>query len=231
METLESVRQAGRERLYPPLTNPNWLVLRKRREIFQRWISSLNGDAVDVLDVGGRIQPYRPLFEGRLRSYVAIDVIRTPLVDIVGCGEQVPFKDGTFDIVLCSQVLEYVPDPRVVVAEIHRVLKPGGSLLLSVPAAFPADSEQDTWRFLPESLRLLLRPFRQFEIVAEGSSISGFFRTICVCTAIFARPALLRGLLNLTIIPLLNVVAASLEFLIGSRNHQFSANFAALCRK
>lgn len=231
METLESVCQAGRARLYPSLTNPNWLVLRRRRQIFQEWISRLDGNALDVLDVGGRIQPYRPLLEGRLRRYVAIDLVRTPLVDVVGSGEHVPFNDAVFDVVLCCQVLEYVPDPRVVIAEIYRVLKPGGALLLSVPAVFPADSEKDTWRFLPESLRLLLSPFREYEIVGEGSSISGVFRTICVCFATFARPAVLRGLLRRTIIPFLNIMAAAMEFVSGSGNDQFSANFAALSRK
>ncbi len=231
METLESVCRTGRERLFPSLTNPNWLVLRRRRQIFQRWIARLDGNDLDVLDVGGRIQPYRPLFEGRLRRYVAIDLVRTPLVDVIGCGEHAPFNDAAFDVVLCSQVLEYVPDPRVVIAEIYRVLKPGGALLLSVPAVFPADSEKDTWRFLPESLRLLLSPFREYEIVGEGSSISGFFRTGCVCFASFAKPALIRGLLRITVVPLLNLMAVSLEVLIQSRNDQFSANFSTLSRK
>ena len=231
METLDSVRRAGRERLHPSIMNPNWLVLRRRREIFKKWISRLEGGDLDVLDVGGRIQPYRSLLEGRLRRYVTIDPMRTPLVDIVAGGEDIPLRTGEFDLVFCTQVLEYIPDPRAVIAEIYRVLKPGGTLLLSVPAVFPVDSANDTWRFLPESLRILLRSFSALEIAAEGSSVSGFFRTTCVCLITFARPPVLQRLLKVTAVPVLNLFAASLESLGRSTNDQFSANFAALARK
>jgi len=62
-------------------------------------------------------------------------------------------------VVLCTQVLEYVPFPQKVVDEMRRVLRPGGYLFLSVPAIFPRDSDPEYWRFLPSSLLLLLRDF------------------------------------------------------------------------
>jgi SAM-dependent methyltransferase len=231
METLESVNREGRERLYPSLTNPSWLVLRKRREIFERWFAQLEASQLDILDVGGRIQPYRPLLAGRVRRYVAIDVRRTPLVNVVARGEQIPLAGEQFDVVICTQVLEYVPEPAVVISEMRRVLKPGGYLLLSVPAIFPRDSDQDTWRFLPESLRVLLHSFCSVEIVAEGSSVAGFFRTVCICLTMFARPAFVGRLFRFTLIPILNITAASLESLWSGRHDRFAANFSALARK
>jgi SAM-dependent methyltransferase len=45
----------------------------------------------------------------------------------------VPFRDGTFDAVVCSELLEHVPDPSQVLAEIYRVLQPGGTVLICVP--------------------------------------------------------------------------------------------------
>lgn len=42
-----------------------------------------------------------------------------------------PFADGSFDCVTCGYVLEYLPNPQPGLAELHRVLKPGGSLLLA----------------------------------------------------------------------------------------------------
>ncbi|MBN2398531.1 MAG: methyltransferase domain-containing protein [Deltaproteobacteria bacterium] len=53
---------------------------------------------------------------------------------------RLPFRDGTFDAVICSEVLEHIPANRVAVAELVRVLKPGKNLVVSVP------------RFLPERI-------------------------------------------------------------------------------
>ena len=231
METLEEVNREGRERLYPSLTNPSWLVLRKRREIFQKWLAGLEGRELTVLDVGGRVQPYRPLLEGRLRRYVALDLRRTPLVNVVGRAEQISMADAQFDLVICTQVLEYVPDPSAAIAEIHRVLKPGGCLMLSVPAVFPRDSERDSWRFLPQSLRVLLRSFSLLEIAPEGASIAGFCRTVCVCGVRFARPVFLSGLFQFTLVPMLNLTACCLESLFSITDDEFTANYSVLAQK
>ena len=54
-----------------------------------------------------------------------------------GDGTQLPFADQSFDRVICSEVLEHIPDYRGVLAEIARVLRPGGLLCISVPRAGP----------------------------------------------------------------------------------------------
>jgi SAM-dependent methyltransferase len=53
-----------------------------------------------------------------------------------GVGEALPFASGSFDAVLCYDVFEHVQDPGTTLAEIHRVLKPGGSLLTVFPPYF-----------------------------------------------------------------------------------------------
>jgi SAM-dependent methyltransferase len=221
----------GQQRLNPAITNPNWLVLRERRKVFIKWLSQVPVVPLSVLDVGGRIQPYRPLLEGRLGRYVAVDIRSTPLVDIVALGEQLPLRDAFFDLVICTQVLEYVEEPRKVIGEIHRVLKPGGFLLLSVPAIYPIDSEYDRWRFLPSGLCNLLASFQRIEVHAEGSSIDGLFRTVAVWIASFARPLFFNRLLRWTLIPVLNLVGSGIASAVGSSNAQFAANFSALAVK
>jgi SAM-dependent methyltransferase len=230
-ETRAQVEREARERLYPSLSNPSWLMLRKRREILRAWISRLPQNGLRVLDVGGRIQPYRPLLNRRIGSYVALDLEYTPLVDIIGRGEQMPFAGDWFDFVICTQMLEYAPEPSRVIAEIYRVLKPGGCLFLSVPMVYPRESEHDSWRFMPHGLRTLLCPFRQAEIVPEGTSITGFFRTICACLVLFARPALLRSLLRFTLVPVLNLTAVSVERMLPRFNDHFAANFSVWAQK
>ncbi|HEY3974989.1 MAG TPA: class I SAM-dependent methyltransferase [Candidatus Sulfotelmatobacter sp.] len=243
METLGSVAREGRDRLYPSLTNPNWLVLRRRREIFRKWLAApkldshdlgarkLNGRKLDVLDLGGRIQPYRPLLEDRVRRYVAIDLRWTPLVNIVARGEQIPLAGGQFDLVICTQTLEFIPEPAVVIAEIHRVLKPGGCLLLSAPSVYPCESDSDRWRFLPGSLRQLVAVFGESEIIPEGGSIVGFFRTVNICLNTFVRYPVLRSIFRWTICPLLNLSGELLTRVAGSANDQFAANYSVWARK
>jgi len=231
METLATVNREGRERLYPSLTNPSWLVLRRRREIFRKLLSELGARELDVLDVGGRIQPYRPLLAGRLLRYVAVDIRKTPLVNIVARGEQIPLESGQFDLVICTQVLEYVPDPAAVIGEIYRVLKPGGCLLLSVPTASLQDAEEERWRFLPAALRQLVADFGQSEILPEGGSIVGCFRSLNVCMNIFARYSVLRSVFRWTLCPVVNVFGELLDRVAGSENCQFTANYSVLARK
>src|ERR1700730_6903273 len=87
----DSLLRMGNDRLYPSLTNPNYLVLRARRMIFRNWLQGFDRQNLTILDVGGRYQPYRPLFEKRIVLYVALDVLKTELVDVVATGELLPF--------------------------------------------------------------------------------------------------------------------------------------------
>ena len=227
-ETLEQFQKAGRERLYPSITNPNWLVLRKRRELFRHWLESSPPGAA-VLDIGGGVQPYRTLLPGA--RYLALDLRLTPLVHVIASAARIPFSDERFDLVLCTQMLEYASDPGHVLSEIHRVLKPGGRLLLSTPAIFPQDAAEDRWRFLPAGVRQLLSAFAEVELVPEGGSITGFFRTINVGMHLLARYSLVRTVLSYTVIPVFNLVGLGLEKMVRSRNQAFTVNYSAMARK
>jgi len=184
-----------------------------------------------VLDVGGRLQPYRELLQERIQRYTSVDLRSTPLVDAIAAAERQPFAPETFDLVICTQMMEYVPEPRVVLSEIHRVLKPGGVLMLSLPAAHLRDADEECWSFHPAGIRNLLAAYSDVEVVPEGSSISGFFRTVNVCLNTFAKFALVRSLFSYTLFPFFNVLGLSLENLARSSNDQFTVNYSAWARK
>ena len=56
---------------------------------------------------------------------------------IIADAQHLPFRDGAFDRVLCTEVLEHIPDDRQGLGELVRVLKPGGPIAVSVPSHFP----------------------------------------------------------------------------------------------
>lgn len=231
IESLESVRRAGHERLYPSVTNPNWLILRRRREIFKKWIARLDGRDLHVLDVGGRIQPYRSLLQDRVRSYVAIDIKGTPLVDVVARGEKIPFANQRFDLVICTQVLEYVLYPDCLISEVYRVLKPGGAMFLSAPAIAIRDADEECCRLFPHALRNLLKDFSETEIVPEGTSVIGFFRIVMSGLDVLVHSRVLRAAYRWTLCPILNLLAEFLDRVVVSENQQITSNYAAFARK
>jgi SAM-dependent methyltransferase len=69
----------------------------------------------------------------RAPNVINLEIDMTPEVDIVADGHFLPFSDDTFDAVISEAVLEHVRSPNLVVAEIYRVLKPGGNICIAVP--------------------------------------------------------------------------------------------------
>jgi SAM-dependent methyltransferase len=70
-------------------------------------------------------------------------------------GERLPFDDASFDFVYCKQVLEHVRRPAALLADVGRVLRPGGAVAGSTSQLEPFHS-LSTWNYTPYGLRLLL---------------------------------------------------------------------------
>lgn len=91
-----------------------------------------------LLDFGCRSKPYKILFD-HIIEYVGVDIEneghdhKTEEIDIYYNGKTLPFDDDTFDSIFSNEVLEHVPDLRGILLELHRVLKPGGKVLFTVP--------------------------------------------------------------------------------------------------
>lgn len=84
------------------------------------------------------------------------DFCEGPGVDFVADVSDLPFEDGSYDIVLSTQVLEHVKDPQKVVQEMARVLKPGGHLFLTTPQSSPLHNlPWNFFNFTNLGLRLL----------------------------------------------------------------------------
>lgn len=227
-QKLQSTARLAEDRFSPQSDNPDYIVLLKRREILANWISTLPQKKLTILDVGGRVQPYRQLFGRRIHKYVALDPIYQGPIDIVGLGESLPFKNRVFDTVICTQVLTYVFNPQLFIDEIHRVLKIGGVLLLSVPAFFPKHHDE-RWRFLPGGLEILLHNFNNVKIIPEGRSGAGICRTISIYLNSRKKRYLYQRINQKLLIPLTNKLGVYLDKF--SKDDQFCANYCVYAEK
>lgn len=127
-----------------------------------------------TLDVGCGQKPYQELFAWS--EYVGLE-LDTPenralkRADIFYDGRQFPFPAESFDSVVCNQVLEHVFTPAHFLAEIHRVLKGGGVLLLTVPFLWDEHEQPfDFARYSSFGIRFLLEE-HGFEIVAAAKTM------------------------------------------------------------
>ena len=223
--------EIAHQRLYPSVTNPNYLVLRSRRLIFSEWISRFNASDLTVLDIGGRYQPYRPLFGTSVGRYIAVDLVQTEMVNVLADGEALPFAPQTFDLVIATQVLEYLKQPTLAAKNIHAVLKPGGRFLASVPSCAPRFGEEERWRFTRSGLRFVLSPFSEIEIIPELYSVGSVFRTLNLAFDTFVRFNFARSVYRHTACPIVNLLGLGFENLKLTSNDQFASNYSVLATK
>lgn len=76
---------------------------------------------------------YKDLVQSQIRFDWPNTVHDKSLIDVYGSVTDLPFADRSFDVILCTEVLEHVNEPKHTLNEFYRVLKPGGYVILSVP--------------------------------------------------------------------------------------------------
>ncbi len=113
-----------------------------------------------VLDAGSGREHEQYLRQELLATGATLhtcDFCAGPGVDFVADVSAMPFESNTYDLVLCTQVLEHVQQPERVVKELARVLKPGGLLLLTTPQSSPLHNlPWNYFNFTNLGLRLLM---------------------------------------------------------------------------
>jgi SAM-dependent methyltransferase len=175
-----------------------------------------------VLDLGCGNRPYADLLDGS--DYVGVDYsAEDSLPDIITDGTRLALRDGRFDLVFCTQVIEHVPAPAALVAEAHRVLRPGGFLVLTGPFWWPLHEEpHDYHRFTRHGFAHMLRAagFSEFEITPDGGDWAQFFLSV----ALRLRGRVLAPLRLVT-----NLAGAALDRVAPS--FTYPANYTILARK
>jgi len=157
------------------------------REEFISKSFSASGKKERLLDLGCGVKPFLSVYRNYSETSVGIDVAHTPhgtsKVDVIYDGKKIPFPDSEFDYVLCTEVMEHVPEPKDFLKEIYRVLKPGGVLIMTIPFMVPLHEDPyDFYRYTKYGLKHLIessgytshhiQPFSEYFGVIISLSIS-----------------------------------------------------------
>ena len=151
----------------------NWIVNRTIIQALERARRHAHGV---LLDVGCGSFAFAPLLDGHVEGYLGVDLPGSRFLgdrrpDAFARGEALPFRAASMDTVLGLSMLTYFPEPGTLIAEAHRVLKPGGTLLLEFTQMVPLhDEPHDYFRFTRYGAAYLLERagFEPLEYIPMG---------------------------------------------------------------
>jgi SAM-dependent methyltransferase len=201
----------GRDQRLPSRTETGWSV----RKPLADWLRAEGAKAAGkrVLDVGCGHKPYFPFFADAA-SYVGVDIEGNPEADLIGTVESLPVEDASFDIVLCTQVLEHVEDPALAVRELHRATAPGGRVLASTHGVMVYHpNPNDHWRWTHTGLRKLFETngsWRSVGVAPGAGTAAGLGLLIARFVHLLAKRAHVAGAAK-PLVSVLNAGAAALD--------------------
>jgi len=149
----------------------------RRLDMIRRW-SDLNGRILDngtglgtYLEAIGRANPASLRVGLEIEHERAVAALARAGAIVLGVGESLPFAGDSFDLILSNEVIEHVADDRTAMAEMARVARPGGRIVIFAPNRwYPVEQHGVYWRgeyyfgnkplvnYLPNPLRNRLAP-------------------------------------------------------------------------
>jgi ubiquinone/menaquinone biosynthesis C-methylase UbiE len=233
----------GRAIRSPSIFDYGYLVQRPLARRIEEQAARLLGErrGLLVVDVGCGDKPYQPLLARWAGRHVGVDY-PAPGVDIVGSSVALPIASGCADVVLCSQVLEHVPDPSATLREIARVLKPGGVVLLSTHGTYVFHPHpHDYWRWTQEGLRKVFEDtpgLGDIDLFPCGGSGSCLTYLLAAYAYLWSRQRPFRkarGMVRALVVPWLNLSGLLLDRVLARFRYpapySLIANFLVVARK
>ena len=162
-----------------------------------------------VLDIGCGQKPYRSLIvasPSRANRYIVMDFPDSTYgaPDLGWDGTTIPLDDGSVECVMATEVLEHCIQPRQLLSEAKRVLKPGGFFFMTAPFLWPLHCvPHDQYRYTPFALEWLLKDagFGQVVVRAGGGWDSSLAQMIGLWVSRRPMPTWKRTLLSRLAVP------------------------------
>lgn len=143
-----------RDRLQPLLINSSRVHLARHNADF----AALVPPGALVLDAGAGDAPYRDLFRHARYESADFEKVDKPYASSTYVCDlaSIPVEDERFDFILLNQVMEHLPEPRNVLRELNRVLKPGGKIFCTAPLFYEEhETPYDFYRYTQFAYRHL----------------------------------------------------------------------------
>jgi SAM-dependent methyltransferase len=199
-----------------------------------------------VLDAGAGECRYASLFSQCM--YMSIDFAKgDPAWDykhlsVIGDLLSLPLKNGAVDVVICTQTLEHVNDPRALLKELSRSLKSGGRMYLTAPQGWPIhQAPYDFFRFTHYGLEHILNKFGfTVEFIRPQG---GYFLYLANCLLYMHRVLFPTGrpFLKRLLLSPLQLLTAVFATILGpltlyaldrfDKKREFTLNYECRCRK
>jgi SAM-dependent methyltransferase len=156
-----------RTRRHPRYTQPEYLVLRFLLANLETVLGEVRHPVRDVLDLYCGTSPYRDLVPPHTR-YVTLDINERYGVPDIVSEEFLPLPDASFDLILFTEAFHYLRDPEYAVAELRRVLRPGGTLVMTVPLVWEYDRRIVERRYTGPHLVALFEGWDEVRLMENG---------------------------------------------------------------
>jgi len=193
----------------------------------------------DVLDLGCGSKPYKSLFTSA-STYVGVDMESTghdhrdSNIDVFYDGHALPFPNGRFDCVVSFEVFEHIFNLPTIVAEIGRVTRSGGMLLISIPFAWPEhEVPYDFARYTSFGIRAILREggYEVLQLRKTTSHIMAAFQIlIAYLSPDTCKRRYVRYLRQVLVVFPITLTACVVDFIFPKRYNYYS-NAVILARK
>lgn len=219
------------------IINPFYIIRNGLYKSILNIAPSIHGD---LLDFGCGSKPYESLFQNA-KSYIGVDIEvsghnhKESNVDYFYDGKELPFADGSFNAVVCFEVFEHIFNIEEVLTEIHRVLRPNGQLLISIPFAWDEhEMPYDFARYTSFGITHILNKnnFELINLTKTTTYVLAVFQMLIAYLYQYALPKgnLTRRVSQLLVIFPLNVIALLLDILLPKR-YEYYCNNVVLAKR